>query len=105
MNDAFVFETTHDLNHRVRFANGVQELIAHPFALRRTTHQARDVDKLDAGRNDYLSLHQFGERREPFIRNRYHAHVRLAGRKGIVRDQPRRLRRHSVEKGRLSDVG
>ena len=105
MDDTFVLETAHDLNHRVCFADGVQELIAHPFALRRTTHQARDVYKLNAGRNDYVSLDQLGERLEPFIRNRHHAHVRLAGRKGIIRNQPRRLRRHGIEKGRLSDVG
>ena len=105
MNDGLVFKAAHDLDHRVGFADGVEELIAHAFALRRTAHQPGDVDKLHAGRNYYFRLDQLRQRREAFIGNRHHADVGLAGREGIVGDQRGRLGRHGVEERRLSDVG
>src|SRR4029453_10078970 len=86
VHDRVAFEATDHVNDRVRFANGVQELIAHAFALRRAAHQSGDIYEFDAGRNDHFSLDDFGERSEPLIRYCPHADVWLAGRKRIVGD-------------------
>ena len=81
-----------------------EELIAEPFALRRAADEARDVDELDGRRDGLRGVDERVERREPGVRNRHHAGVRLDGAERIVlRADPRR--REGVEERALAAVG
>ena len=49
-----IFVAADDVQDRVDVAQVAQELVAQAFALRRAAHQARDIDQLKNGRDDFL---------------------------------------------------
>ena len=104
VHDGFVFKAAHYLNHRVGFADRVQELIAQAFALRRTANQAGDVHELYAGGHYFFRLDELCQRRQTFIRNGDDSDIWFTGRKSVIGDQRRGLPGHRIKERRLSDI-
>ncbi len=77
VHDVGVLEAAHDVSDRVDFADVREELVAEPLALRRARDEAGDVDELDRRRNDFLRLHDVGERLQARIGHRHDADVRI----------------------------
>jgi hypothetical protein len=72
------------VHDRVGLADVREELVAEPFAVRGTLHEAGDVHELDGGGNRFLRLDDLGEFHEACVGNLHHADVRLDGAEGIV---------------------
>ena len=104
VHDVVVDEAAHHLRDGVRLADVREELVAEAFALRGAGHEARDVHELDRGRQHLLGLGDVGQRLQPQVRHRHHAHVgidgaeRIVGRRGVLRLRDR------VEERGLADV-
>ena len=72
-----IFEAANHLDDRVHLADMAEKLVAETFARARAFHEARDVHKLDRGRDDLLRVRQLRERFEPRVGNRDDAEVRI----------------------------
>jgi hypothetical protein len=86
MDHSFIFETAHDMNNRVGFANRVQELIAHTFALRRSAYESGNINEFNACRDQHFRLDDPGQRCQPFVGDGDNAYVGFAGGKCVVGD-------------------
>ena len=51
----FIFVAADDVQNGIDVPQVAQELVAQSFALRRAAHQARDIDQLKNGRNDFFA--------------------------------------------------
>ena len=101
--DVVVVEAADHVHDRIRLADVGEELVAQPFTLCGTLHQARDVHELHHGRHGALGLHDDGQCGEPSIRHLDHADVGLDGAERIIR----RLglgRGQRIEERGLADV-
>ena len=104
--DVGVVEATHHLHDRVGLADVRQELVAQPFALRRTFDEAGDIDELH-GRGDDVPrrrIHDGGDARQAWIGHFHNSDVGLDGTERVVRGVGL-CRCQRVEQRRLSDVG
>src|SRR5512143_766362 len=61
MSNVGILEAAHDVHNRIDFADGGEELVAEPLALRGTAHQSGDVDERNAGRDDLLRLPEYSQ--------------------------------------------
>ncbi len=100
-----VDEAAHHVRDCVGLADVRQELVAEPLALRCAGDQPGDVDEFNRGREDLLRFRDRGKLRQPQVRHRHHADVRVDGAEGIVRGRSVLRLRHRVEQRRLADVG
>ena len=105
MDDIFVFETAHDLNHGVGFADVGEKLIAQAFAFRRAAHESGDIDKFDRRGNDLLRLVHFFQNGKPFVRHGDDADIRLDRGKRIIGRERRFLRGQRVKKVDFPTLG
>src|SRR6185312_6675975 len=103
VNDVSTLEGAYHVGDRVNLPDVRQELIPQPLSLRSTGDQARDVHELDGGRNDLLRVHDRGERLQPGIRHRHHAHVGIDGAERVILGRYLRACER-VEQGRLAYV-
>ena len=94
-----------DMGDGVAFTDVGQELVAQALALGGPAHQAGDVDKGQAGRDDFLRPGDFRQHLKARIGHRDVADVGLDGAEGIIGRLRRRRLRQSVEQGRFADVG
>jgi hypothetical protein len=95
--DVVILEAAQHMRDGIDFADVGQELVAQPFALRCTAHQARDIDERNAGGDD---LARFSDRRqfvEPQVRHRHVADIGLDGAERIVRRLCRRSLRQRIK--------
>ena len=104
MHDVVVGETAHHVHDGIGLADVGQELVAQAFAFRGARHQARDVDELDDGRNDFLRFRDRRQLRQAWIRHFDDTDVRLDGAERIVLRRDARLGQR-VEQGGLAHVG
>ena len=102
--DIRVLEATDDLHDRVDLANVAEELVAESFAGARAFHEARDVHKLDRGRDDLLRVRKFRERFEARVGHGDDAEIRIDRAEGVVRGLRFARARDGVEKRGLADI-
>ena len=81
----WVFETAHDLDDRVDFANVGQKFVAQSFALRRSFHQPGDIHELDGRWDNDGSFGDPGQHFQAGIRHRHNPDIRINGAKRIIR--------------------
>ncbi len=103
VDDVRVVEAAHHVDDGIGLANVRQELVAQAFALARTGHQARDIDKLDNGRHDAFGLDDGRQLRQPRIGQFDDADVRLDGAERIVFRSDARLGQR-IEQGGLPHI-
>ena len=105
MGDVAVLEAADHVGDRVAFADGGEELVAEPLALRGAADEAGDVDEGEPGRDDLLRAGDLGQHVETGIGHRDLADVGLDGAERIVGRLRRRGLRQRVEERRLADIG
>src|SRR5262249_54864910 len=104
-NNVVVLKTADDLDHRVRFANICQELIAQALSLRSSTNEAGDIDELHDSRHDRLRPYEFCEGIKAFVGHSHDTHIRLDGSERRICRKSRHLCGQSVKKRRFTNVG
>ncbi len=104
VHDVVVREAAHDVRDRIGLADVREELVAEALALRGAGHEARDVDELDRGRQDFLRLRDRRQRVEPRVGHRHDADVRFDRAERIVRRCGVLRLRQGVEERGLADV-
>ena len=105
VDDVVVFEATDDLHDGVDLADGGEELVAESGAGGGTFDEARDIDELDGGGDEFLGAGDLGKNGEAFIGNGDHADVRIDGAEGVVLRLGLAGPGDGVEEGGLPDVG
>ena len=100
-----VFEAPHYMNDRVDLSNIGEELVAEALALAGAGDKAGDVDKLDGGGNDDISLCDFLKNVGPFIGHNHDADVGFDGAKRVVCSFGLARASEGVEESGLADVG
>ena len=81
-----------------------EELVAQPFALRRTAHQPGDVDEIQLGRHRRRRLGDPRDGVQPLVRHRHPADIGIDGAERVVRRRRCRGRGQRIEQGRLADI-
>jgi hypothetical protein len=104
MGDVAIDKTADDVGDGVAFADVGQKLVAKTLALGGAAHQTGDVDKSQAGRDDFLGAGDFGQDFQARVGHGDVADIGLDGAERIVRRLRRRRLRQSVEKRRLADI-
>ena len=61
MVDIGIFKYPYDLQDRIDFTDICEKFISKPFTLARSLYETCDVDKLDGGRDDLLTIDSFSE--------------------------------------------
>jgi hypothetical protein len=89
----------------VDLADGGEELVAEPFALRCAFHQPRDVDEGQPGRDDLRRFADLRQQLEPRIRHRHFAYIGLDGAEWVIRGLRRGGFGQCIEERRLAHVG
>ncbi len=104
VNHVRVRERASYLADRVGLANGGEERVAQPLALRSTLDDARDVNERHRRRHEPLGVEDFRKLTQPSVGQGNHANVRLDRRERVVRREHLRAGER-VEQGGLADVG
>ena len=99
-----IFETAQHMGNGIAFADVGQKLVAQPFALGRTPHQSRDIDKGHPRGNDLPGRSNRRQFVQPVIRHSHLAHVRLDGAERKIRRLRGRRPCQRVEKRGLADI-
>ena len=95
-----------DANHLadgIALADIGEELVAKPCSFGSAFDDPCDVDEGDGGRKDLLRIEDFGEDREPGIRNSHDTDIRFDGGEGVVGSEDIVLRQR-VEEGGLAYI-
>src|SRR5690606_15346250 len=79
MGDVVILEATQDVDDRIDLADIGEELVAETFALGRTPDETGDVDKGNAGRDDFLGAGDLRDVSQARVRNSNLAGIRLYG--------------------------
>ena len=103
MRDIRTFKAADNVRHGIHLADVFEEFIAKPFALRRSLHKSRNIDKPDARRCRLLGVIEIGQHLEARIRHRHHTHIRLNRAERIIRCLCARLR-DRIEQRTLAHV-
>ena len=104
MGDVAVDEAAHDMGDGVAFADIGEKLVAETFALGGAAHQPGDVDKSQAGRNDFLGAGDFGQHFKARVGHGDVADIGLDGAERIIGRLRRRRLRQGVEQGGFADI-
>ena len=104
VDDVFVVERAHDLADRIGLADGGQELVAEPLALRRPAYEAGDVHEGHRCRHHRCAVVERGQPLQPRVGHGHHAHVGLDGRERVIGRQ-RLVVGEGVEQRGLAHVG
>ena len=104
MGNVGILEAAHHVSDRIDLANGGKKLVAEALTLGGATHQSRDIDESQPGRNDLRRLADLVELVEPGIGHRDLTHVRLDRAERLVCRLRCRRFRQRVEQRRLAHI-
>ncbi|MPM18813.1 hypothetical protein SDC9_65229 [bioreactor metagenome] len=85
VDDVFIVEAAHHMNHSGRLPDIGQKFVAKSLSLGSALHQARDVHKFHHGGGSFLGVIKFREPCEPQVGDRHHTHIGIDGAERIVR--------------------
>ena len=105
MADLVVFETAHDVEDRLHFANLGEKFIAEPLALAGAAHQAGDIHHFQHGGHDGGGFSNLGEALQIAVRHRHAAGIGLDRTERIIADLRLGRIAERVKEGRLADIG
>ena len=105
MDDIFILEAAHDLDHGVGLADVGKELVAEAFAFRCAADQSGDIDKFDGRGNHLLRFVHFFEHGQAVVRYGDDADIGLDGGKRVVCGKRRFLRGQRVKQCGFPNIG
>ena len=103
MDHVLILKAAYDVHDRVAFAYIGKKLVTEALALRRAPDKACDIDKIHGGRRCLAGMAERRKKREPLIRHRHDADIRVDRAERVVRRFRTRLRQR-IKQRALPDV-